>query len=119
MSEITKAEVLWYGNKTDFEKSKLTNYVCYSDVNVTTEGTNFVLYDKSENKEVKIKTKLIGTFHAANICAIYCVLKILNPYFVEHFDKGVHDLLLPLVGRMNIHSGPNDTLILNDSLDLS
>ena len=116
MSEITKAEVLWYGNKTDFEKSKLTNYVCYSDVNVTIEGTNFVLYDKSENKEVKIKTKLIGTFHAANICAIYCVLKILNPYFVEHFDKGVHDLLLPLVGRMNIHSGPNDTLILNDSL---
>ena len=116
MSKITKAKLFWYGSKADFEKNKLSNYVCYSDVVVTTDGTNFVLYDKSESKEIKIKTKLIGTFHAANICAIYCILKVLNPYFIENFDKGVYDLLAPLAGRMNMQMGPNDTLILNDSL---
>ncbi len=68
------------------------------------------------SKTIHIKTKLIGTFHAANITAIYCILKILSPYFTDHFDQGALENLLPLKGRMSIETGPSDTLILNDSL---
>lgn len=143
----------------------ISNYVSYSNINVTTNGTEFDLHDsldvsnfftlrqaqcdKNTNskttsschpaapfrslnerrmeldsgsqkvfsqKNIHIKTKLIGTFHAANIAAIYCILKTLNPYFVKNFEQGVLELLTPLKGRMSIENGPKETLILNDSL---
>ncbi|MFO0703487.1 MAG: Mur ligase family protein [Patescibacteria group bacterium] len=168
MAKHTKAKVVWYGKNEDFiarhpveqqdpevnsnhwmpasagmkeTKEGLTtkNYISYSNIKVTTEGTEFDLFDnlnisknppnpdsgqarvtggntKNDSKKIHIKTKLIGTFHASNICAIYCILKSLNPYFVNNFDVGVAELLTPLPGRMNIEEGPNKTIVLNDSL---
>ncbi len=85
MSKLTDASILWYGQKEDFAGASDTNFVAFSNIKVTTEGTTFDLYDAQTKENVSINTKLIGTFHAGNICAIYCVLKTLNPYFVQNF----------------------------------
>ena len=116
MAPHTRGSILWYGARTDYAPSINAPYVSYSDVHVTTAGTDFMLHDHTTDTSLHLSTRLIGTFHASTITAIYVILKKLNPYFVNNFDQGVRELLEPLRGRMNIEPGPHETLILNDAL---
>lgn len=119
MAKSTKAKIYWYGKTEDKPADSETPYVGYSDLKVSKKGTEFLLTDFGNGEKLNIKTQLIGVFNGEVICAIYTILKILNPMFVMQFDQGVLELLKPLRGRMNIEDGPKDTTILNDSLRAS
>ena len=108
MAKKTEAKIVSYGQKdADF---------WLKDTNVELGGTSFLvgLRQGGKEKEVRVKTKLIGRHFGEEIMAALAVAKILGikeKEAAQNLEK-----LTPLPGRMSLEKGPKDTLLLNDSL---
>jgi UDP-N-acetylmuramoyl-tripeptide--D-alanyl-D-alanine ligase len=116
MGNLTKTKIVWYGAMQDKPDVTGKQFVSYSELSVDIDRTSFTLTDHSLESSFAVKTRLIGKFHAQTICAIYCVLKELNPYFVNNFAQGVWDVITPLKGRMSIEKRQDGLVVLDDSL---
>ncbi len=108
MAKKTKAKILSYGEKgSDF---------WLKNAEVELEGTSFLvgLREGGKEKEVKIKTKLIGRHFGEEVMAALAVARILGVNDKEA-SKNL-EKITPLPGRMSLEKGPRGTLLLNDLL---
>jgi len=106
MAKKTEAKIVSYGPKSaDF---------WLKDAKVELRGTSFLIGLRQGEKEVRVKTKLIGRHFSEEVMAALAVAKILG---IKE-EKAARNLekLTPLPGRMSLEKGPKDTLLLNDSL---
>lgn len=114
MARFTKANVLFFGSSKDCDF-----YIDQHSITVDLEGTTGTCYVKQKNgiKKLEIKTGLIGAFHFYNIACSYLLVQsaLPNKDISETFVDVVSQLH-PLPGRMSIEKGPNDTILINDSL---
>ena len=108
MAKKTEAKIVSYGQKD-------ANF-WLKDAKVELGGTSFLVTIRQggKEKEVRVKTKLIGRHFGEEIMAALAVAKILG---IKE-EKAAQNLekLTPLPGRMSLEKGPKDTLLLNDSL---
>lgn len=115
MASFTKAKIIFYGT----DKKNCHFYFDQNNMELTLEGTSFVLH--YQNKDFSFKTKLFGKHHPYNFAAIFACL---NTIFNDQkkaalvIKKSLKNLA-PLRGRMSIEKGPYETIILNDSLRAS
>ncbi len=108
MAKKTKAKILSYGEKgSDF---------WLKNAQVGLEGTSFLigLRERGKEKEVKIKTKLIGRHFGEEVMAALAVARILG--INEKKASRNIEKITPLPGRMSLEKGPKGTLVLNDFL---
>lgn len=100
-----EASVWFYGT------SPANCQVWFEKPEVTLEGTSLILHYRWES--VKVKLKLIGSFHGytASAAAAVGVSQGLN---LLEIAKGLQSLR-PLPGRMSIENGPLGSILLNDS----
>lgn len=105
MSHVTKSTVMFYG--TDPQNC----YVWVGKIKVTFSGTSFSIHIRGE--EYKMETQLIGSHHVNNLMAAICV-GITQGMNMKEISQAITKLK-PLDGRLNIESGPRNTVILNDS----
>ena len=109
MAKKTKAKIISYGDKEDAD-FWLKNAI------VSLKGTSFLigLRQEKKEKEIMVKTRLIGRHFGEEIMAALAVARILG--IKEKEAARNLEKITPLPGRMSLEKGPKDTLLLNDSL---
>ena len=109
MAPKTKAKIFWYGTHSDVNL-RVSNFL-HQGIN----GSIFKL--RYKDKEVKIKWKLIGE-HQTVAAAAAAVVGILSGLSLVEIKKGL-EKLQPQPHRMNLMTGPKQSLILDDTYNSS
>lgn len=111
MVNKTRARVIRYG----LNKAHCNIYA--EEIRVTFEGTQFKMkfqgLDLTSEKEVKIKTPLIGKQHTYTVLAAAAVA-LTQGVNLDEIARGA-EKLEPLEGRLSIEKGPLGMILINDA----
>lgn len=114
MSSFTKAHIIWYGTG----QKNCDIWVDPKTIAIALDGTSFVLHLNKVTSQVRVK--LIGKHHIYTIMSVFATLqaveKLTNTHISIYRYIDAIKTIQPLTGRMSIEKGPQETILLNDSL---
>lgn len=106
MAEKTEARIVYYG------KDKKNCQFWPESIRVSLKGLAFTL--NTPAGKIQIKTKLLGS-HQVYTCMAAAAVGLESGLKLSEVAKGLAKLA-PLKGRLNLETGPKETLLLNDAL---
>ena len=106
---LSKAPYIYFASP---KKNKQTA-IYLEKIKVNHQGSQAIA--RYQDKQIKITTSLLGKHNLINLLAPIALALDLNLTSGE-VEKGISKIM-PLTGKLSLHSGPKRSLILNDSLN--